>query len=83
MALAVAGFVAGRGPAPQPAGLPSPVVTGGPAPEPVIDLPRLPRVRIKLPAPPPRVRLIPAIGVLVVALLTAWAAWQPQRSENE
>jgi tetratricopeptide (TPR) repeat protein len=83
MAIAVAGYVAGRGPAPQPAGLPSPVVTAGPPPEPVIDLPKLPRVRLKLPAPPPRVRLIPAVGVLVVVVFAAWAIWQPQRSENE
>jgi hypothetical protein len=82
MAIAVAGYVAGRGPAPQPAGLPSPIVTAGPAPEPVIDLPKLPRFQIKLPAPPPPARLVPAIGVLVVAVCVAWAAWQPQRSAS-
>lgn len=83
MAAAVAGFVAGRGPAPQPAGLPSPVVTAGPAPEPIVNLPRIPRFRVKLPAPPPRARLIPAVGVLIVVLFAAWAVWQPQRSENQ
>jgi hypothetical protein len=79
MAIAVAGYVAGRGPAPQPAGLPSPVVTGPPLPD--VNLPRLPR--IALPPLPPLPRLVPAIGVVLVALVAAWAAWQPQRSERE
>jgi hypothetical protein len=82
MAIAVAGYVAGRGPAPQPAGLPSPVVTAGPAPEPVIDLPRLPRIRVRLPAPPPPARLVPAVGVILVTLCTAWAVWQPERADR-
>lgn len=78
MAIAVAGYVAGRGPAPQPAGLPSPVVTGPPLPD--VNLPRLPR--FSLPPAPPLPRLVPAIGVVLVALVAAWAAWQPQRAQN-
>jgi hypothetical protein len=79
MAIAVAGYVAGRGPAPQPAGVPSPVVTGPSLPD--VNLPKLPR--ISLPPAPPLPRLVPAIGVVLVALVAAWAAWQPQRSENQ
>jgi tetratricopeptide (TPR) repeat protein len=82
MAIAVAGYVAGRGPAPQPAGMPSPVVAAGPPPEPIVNLPKLPRFRVKLPPRPHTVRLVPALLVVLAALVTAWAVYQPQRSES-
>jgi hypothetical protein len=81
MAIAVAGYVAGRGPAPQPAGMPSPVVAAGPPPEPIVNLPKLPRFRVKLPPRPHTTRLALALLVVLAALVTAWAVYQPQRSE--
>jgi hypothetical protein len=82
MAIAVAGYVAGRGPAPQPAGMPSPVVAAGPPLEPVVNLPKLPGFRVTLPPRPHTERLVPAILVVLAALVTAWAVYQPQRAED-
>src|SRR3954453_8697664 len=82
MALAVAGYVAGRGPAPQPAGTPAPVVAAGPPLEPTINLPRVPKFQLRLPPRPRNERLVPALLVLLVALVTAWAALQPYRSDQ-
>ncbi|HVI17573.1 MAG TPA: hypothetical protein VM712_04305 [Gaiellales bacterium] len=82
MALAMAGYVAGRGPAPQPAGTPSAIVAAGPRQEMLVDLPRVPRFRLNLPPRPHAARLIPAVLVMVVALCAAWAIWQPQRANN-
>jgi hypothetical protein len=82
MAIAVAGYVAGRGPAPQPAGMPSPVVAAGPPPEPTVNLPKLPRFSVKLPPRPHTARLVPALLVVLAALVMAWAVYQPQRSES-
>jgi hypothetical protein len=81
MAIAVAGYVAGRGPAPQPAGTPAPIVAAGPPLEPTIDLPRLPNFKLRLPPRPRTERLVPAVLVVVVALIAAWAAYQPYRSD--
>jgi len=67
MAIAVAGYVAGRGPAPQPAGMPSPVVAAGPPPEPIVNLPKLPAPR-QAPAAAHTARLVPALLVVLAAL---------------
>jgi tetratricopeptide (TPR) repeat protein len=83
LGIAIAGYVAGRGPAPRPAGSPSPVVTGGPPIQPVIDIPRLPRIRLRLPAPPRAARLVPALGVLLLVACSAWAVWQPDRADGQ
>jgi hypothetical protein len=80
MALLIAGYVAGRGPAPQPAGTPSPIVAAGLPRDQLVALPRLPRFELKLPPRPHVVRLVPAVLVILVALCAAWAVWQPQRS---
>jgi hypothetical protein len=80
--IAIAGYVAGRGPAPQPAGTPSPIVAAGPPLEPIVNLPRLPRFRVKLPPRPRNARLVPALLVVLLAFVTAWAVYQPQRAEN-
>lgn len=82
MAIAVAGYVAGRGPAPQPAGTPSPIVAGGPPLVPTIDLPRVPSFKLRLPPRPRTERLVPALLVVVLALIAAWAAYQPYRSDS-
>jgi tetratricopeptide (TPR) repeat protein len=82
MAIAVAGYVAGRGQAPQPAGAPSAIVAAGPPLESVVNLPRLPRFRVKLPPRPHNARLVPALLVVLLALCTSWAVYQPQRAEN-
>jgi tetratricopeptide (TPR) repeat protein len=82
MALAIAGYVAGRGPAPQPAGTPSAIVAAGPASEPLVNLPKLPHFRVKLPPRPRNERLVPALLVALVALVACWAVYQPQRAEN-
>jgi hypothetical protein len=77
MALLIAGYVAGRGPAPRPVGAPSAIVAAG-APR---DL-AFPRFNIKLPPRPHTERLVPALLVAVVALCAAWAVWQPQRASS-
>jgi hypothetical protein len=82
MALVIAGYVAGRGPAPQPAGTPSAIIAAGPPGDRLVALPRLPRFQLRLPPRPHTARLVPALLVLVVALCAAWAVWQPQRSAN-
>jgi hypothetical protein len=82
MALAVAGYVAGRGPAPQPAGTLSPIVAASAPLEPMVNLPRIPRFRVKLPPRPQTARLVPALLVVLLALCTAWAVYQPQRAES-
>ena len=82
LAIALAGYVAGRGPAPEPAGTPSPVVVGGPPLEPTIALPKLPRFSLKLPPRPRYDRLVPSVLVLLVALVAAWAVYQPYRAER-
>ncbi len=81
MAMAVAGYVAGRGPAPQPVGLPAAFVAAGPALEPAVNLPRLPKFNLRLPPRPRTERLIPALLVVIVALIAGWAALQPYRSD--
>ncbi|MEA2424642.1 MAG: hypothetical protein QOH13_1052 [Thermoleophilaceae bacterium] len=83
LAIAVAGYVAGRGPAPQPVGTPSPIVAAGPPLEPLVSLPRLPHFRVKLPPRPHNARLIPALLVALLALCTSWAVYQPQRAESQ
>ncbi|HEX4718083.1 MAG TPA: O-antigen ligase family protein [Thermoleophilaceae bacterium] len=82
MALVLAGYVAGRGPAPQPAGMPSSIIAAGPSRHQRVALPRLPKFRLRLPPRPHAVRLIPALLVIVVAVCAAWAVYQPQRSDQ-
>jgi hypothetical protein len=82
MAILLAGYVAGRGPAPQPAGAPSAIIAAGPSRDQLVSLPRLPRVQLRLPPRPHPSRLIPALLVLAVALCAAWAVYQPQRASN-
>ncbi|MEA2482487.1 MAG: hypothetical protein QOC55_434, partial [Thermoleophilaceae bacterium] len=81
MAILVAGYVAGRGPAPQPAGTPAAIVAAGPPLRPLVNLPRLPSFRLRLPPRPRTERLVPALLVAVVALIAAWAAYQPYRAD--
>jgi hypothetical protein len=80
VAILLAGYVAGRGPAPQPAGMPSAIVAAGPARDQVVSLPRLPRFQLRLPPRPHTARLVPALLVVAVALCAAWAVYQPQRA---
>lgn len=80
MAIAVAGYVAGRGPAPQPLGAPTAIVAGGPPLEPTVTLPRLPQFALRLPPQPRTERLVPALLVIAVAAVTAWTADQPYRA---
>jgi hypothetical protein len=82
MALILAGYVAGRGPAPQPAGAPSAIVAAGPRRDQLVALPRLPRFQLRLPPRPHTARLVPALLVVAVALCAAWAVYQPQRANN-
>jgi hypothetical protein len=82
MAIALAGYVAGRGPAPQPAGTPSAIVAAAPAREQTVDLPRIPRFEFRLPPRPHAVRLVPAVLAVVAALCAAWAVYQPQRASS-
>jgi tetratricopeptide (TPR) repeat protein len=82
MAIVLAGYVAGRGPAPQLAGAPSAIVAAGPARDQRIALPRLPRFDLRLPPRPHTERVIPALLVLAVALCAAWAVYQPQRADH-
>jgi tetratricopeptide (TPR) repeat protein len=82
MALVMAGYVAGRGPAPQPAGTPSAIIAAGPSREQPIALPRFPRFQLRLPPRPHAVRLVPALLVVAVALCGAWAVYQPQRADS-
>jgi tetratricopeptide (TPR) repeat protein len=80
MALAAAGFVAGRGP------------TGATADEPTASLAAVETGEPPWalaggggnwpPRRPARPRLVLAGGVLTCALLFAWAAWQPERAER-
>ena len=86
MAIAAAGFVAGRGPEPAFAGMGAafgdaaatlalpPFRTGAPPG-------RKRRIRAALRLPPwPRILL--AAGVIVAVLLCAWAVWQPERADR-
>jgi hypothetical protein len=82
MALILAGYVAGRGPAPQPVGAPSAIVAAGPRRDQLVALPRLPRFQLRLPPRPHTARLVPAVLVVAVALCAAWAVYQPQRANN-
>jgi hypothetical protein len=77
MAILMAGYVAGRGPAPQPVGAPAGIVAAG-APRDAT----LSRLNLRLPPRPPLDRLIPAVLVMAVALCAAWAVLQPQRAAN-
>jgi hypothetical protein len=80
IALLLAGYVAGRGPAPQPVGAPSPIVAAAPRRDALVALPRLPQFELRLPPRPRLERLVPAVLVVLVALVAAWAVYQPQRS---
>src|SRR4051794_10682264 len=82
IAILLAGYVAGRGPAPQPVGLPAAVTAAAPSRNQSVTLPRLPRVQLRLPPRPHTARLVPALLVLAVALCTAWAVYQPQRANG-
>jgi hypothetical protein len=82
IAILLAGYVAGRGPAPQPAGMPSAIVSAGPPRDRIVALPRLPRFQLPLPPRPQTARLVPAVLVVAVALCAAWAVYQPQRSDH-
>jgi hypothetical protein len=82
IAILIAGYVAGRGPAPQPAGAPSAIVAAAPPHEQLVALPRLPRFQLRLPPRPHLGRVVPAVLVLLVALCSAWAVWQPQRAAS-
>jgi O-Antigen ligase len=82
MALVLAGYVAGRGPAPQPVGAPSAIVAAGPSRGQRLALPRMPRLRLRLPPRPHAVRLVPALLVVAVAVCAAWAVYQPQRADH-
>jgi O-Antigen ligase len=68
-----AGFVAGRGP------LPVLATAGAPAAM-VSYRPPTARAWLKLPSNPVRVGV--GAGLLVAALLCAWAVWQPERSDS-
>ena len=80
MAILLAGYVAGRGPAPQPVGAPSAIIAAAPPHDQLVSLPRLPRFSLRLPPRPHTARLVPAVLVVAVALCAAWAAYQPQRA---
>jgi hypothetical protein len=82
MAILIAGYVAGRGPAPQPAGMPSSIVAAAPPRDQRVALPRLPDFQLRLPPRPHMSRLVPALLVVLVALCAAWAVYQPQRANN-
>jgi hypothetical protein len=82
MAILLAGYVAGRGPAPQPAGMPSAIVAAGPSRNHVVALPRLPRFTLRVPPRPQTARLVPAVLVVAVGLCAAWAVYQPQRADH-
>src|SRR3954447_1734138 len=69
MAIVVAGYVAGRGPAPQPAGTPSAIVAAGPPLEPTVNLPRIPSFQLRLPPRPRNERLLASLlGILLAPL---------------
>lgn len=80
MAILIAGYVAGRGPAPQPLGAPSAIVAAGPGRSQVVDLPRGTSLRLQLPPRPHLARLVPALLIVAVVACTAWAVYQPQRA---
>jgi predicted Zn-dependent protease len=48
----------------------------------MVDIPRIPRFRVTLPPRPQNARLVPAVLVVLLALCTAWAVYQPQRAEQ-
>ena len=82
MAILIAGYVAGRGPAPQPVGAPSAILAAGAPRVQPVKLPRLPHFNLRLPPRPHAERLVPAVLIVVVALCAAWAVWQPQRASS-
>ncbi|HEX6712824.1 MAG TPA: O-antigen ligase family protein [Thermoleophilaceae bacterium] len=82
IAILLAGYVAGRGPAPQPAGMPSAIVAAGPARDQLVALPRLPRFQLRLPPQPHTSRIVPAVLVVAVALCAAWTVDQPKRADS-
>jgi tetratricopeptide (TPR) repeat protein len=78
MGLVAAGYVAGRGPvAPVLAGTDATEVLAA-EPEPVAE-PRRQGGRFPRPG---SIRILPALGVLLCALLFAWTAWQPEASDR-
>jgi hypothetical protein len=82
IAILLAGYVAGRGPAPQPVGVPSSIIAAGPRREQLVSLPRLPRFQLRMPPRPHAARLVPALLVVAVALCAGWAVYQPQRADS-
>jgi hypothetical protein len=76
MALAAAGFVAGRGPVATLAGEAG--VAALPRPEPA-GFAEVLGVRLPVPARP---RLLAAGAVILSTLLCAWAVWQPERADR-
>jgi hypothetical protein len=82
IAILLAGYVAGRGPAPQPVGMPPAIIAAAPGRDRRIALPRLPSFQLRLPPRPHTARLIPAVLIVAVALCAAWAAYQPQRADS-
>src|SRR4051794_27578825 len=82
MAILIAGYVAGRGPAPQPVGMPSGITAAAPPRDRLVTLPRLPHFQLRLPPRPHTARIVPALLVVAVALCTAWAVDQPQRADT-
>jgi hypothetical protein len=93
MALVAAGFVAGRGRLPAlAAGGVAPALAGQAyaggvgADAPTRELPagtllRAAAARVRGARRPPAERLVPAVCVLLLALVAAWSAWQPERSD--
>src|SRR4029078_3423768 len=65
MAVLIAGYVAGRGPAPRPAATPAPFVAAAPPRAQRVALPRLPDFQLRLPPRPHMSRLVPALLVVL------------------